>query len=293
MTGTFSTISIAILIYVSVGFVLSVLWRRNDIADVLWGPGILLAAVAGLLKSGHTTISAPLSYLICGFIFLWAARIAWQIGGRFVSKSQEDSRYAVWRKSWQFFYFRSYLQVFLLQGLLMILVAMSAVASTQYEGRQYQTPAVVVGSLVFIFGLIFEAVADMQLNAFVKAKTDKSEILSTGLWRYSRHPNYFGEVTTWWGLWLIAIAPAIADPTTAHMAIALLALISPVTITILIIKVSGIPMLEAKYAGNQTFDAYKQRTSAFFPWFPGEQTGPHVVAAGPSRQSDQPTRTSI
>ena len=114
----------------------------------------------------------------------------------------------------------------------------------------------------------FEAVADSQLNAFVKTKTGKSEILTSGLWRYSRHPNYFGEVTTWWGLWIVAIAPALADPTSANLAIALIGLISPVTIIIFILKVSGIPMLEAKYVDNEDFEAYKQRTSAFFPWFP-------------------------
>jgi steroid 5-alpha reductase family enzyme len=293
LTATFITIGVVIWAYVSAGFAMSIVWKRNDIADVMWGPGILIAALTALSTSGETMQSGPLAYLICGLIFVWAVRLAWQIGSRFLSKSQEDARYAAWRKSWSFFYLRSYFQVFLLQGLLMTLVAMAAVAATMYpDGANYQLAVVFIGCPVFAFGFAFEAFADAQLNAFVKTKTGKSEILTTGLWRYSRHPNYFGEVTAWWGLWIITIAPALADPTTANLAIALLALISPVTITILILKVSGIPMLEAKYAGNKSFDAYKQRTSAFFPWFPGRES-PRVAPAPMTPQPDQsPSKTT-
>ncbi|NJM55850.1 MAG: DUF1295 domain-containing protein [Verrucomicrobiae bacterium] len=245
--------------------------KRNDIADVMWGPGILLAAVTALLTSGQTATSAPLAYLICALIALWAVRIAWQIGRRFVSKKDEDFRYAQWRKTWRNFHIRSYAQVFLLQGFLMVVVAMSAIATTMYAaGATYSVLAVMTGGLIFLVGLAFETIADVQLNAFVKAKASKGDILTTGLWRYSRHPNYFGEVTAWWGLWVIALAPAVAEPTSMNLLIAMLALLSPVAITVLILYVSGIPMLEAKYDGNETFQAYKRRTSAFFPWFPKE-----------------------
>jgi steroid 5-alpha reductase family enzyme len=269
MMPSLTMIGVAVLIYVTAGFALSVYLKRNDIADVMWGPGILLAAMTALFTSGHTLSSAPLAYLICAFIGLWAIRIAWQIGSRFLSKSVEDTRYAQWRTSWRYFYIRSYFQVFLLQGILMILVSMVAIATTLYAAAaSYPTLFVFSGSLVFLFGLTFEAIADEQLNAFIKSKIDKSDILSSGLWYYSRHPNYFGEVTAWWGLWIIAVAPTLSDPTAANVIIALVALIAPVTITTLILKVSGIPMLEAKYVGNTKFEAYKLRTSAFFPWFP-------------------------
>jgi steroid 5-alpha reductase family enzyme len=288
MTTNFIMIGIVILAYVSAGFAASIYWKRNDIADVMWGPGILIAAVTALLASREPAPSAPLAYLICGFILVWASRLAWQIGSRFFSKASEDPRYAAWRKSWRFFRLRSYLQIFLLQGLLMILVSMAAVAAMMYgHGAEYQPAVAFIGGLVFMLGLVFETVADMQLNAFAKGKTGKSEILTTGLWRYSRHPNYFGEVTAWWGLWIIAIAPAIADPTTENLAVALLAAISPVTITILILKVSGIPMLEAKYVGNTNFDAYKRQTSAFFPWFPELA----VPRAAPACVKPQPDRS--
>jgi steroid 5-alpha reductase family enzyme len=292
MTTSFITMAVVILAYVSAGFAMSVVLQRNDVADVMWGPGVLVAALTALLTSGETMRSGPLAYLICGLIFAWAARLAWQIGSRFLSKAQEDSRYASWRKSWSHFYLRSYLQVFLLQGLLMMLVAMVAIAVATYrDGARYQPAVVFTGCLVFAFGFAFEAVADAQLNAFVKAKTKKADILTAGLWRYSRHPNYFGEVTTWWGLWIIAIAPAFADPTSASLVTAALALVSPVTITILILKVSGIPMLEAKYVGNKKFDAYKQQTSAFFPWFPGRGASRVAPAALPPPTEQSPSKS--
>jgi steroid 5-alpha reductase family enzyme len=175
----------------------------------------------------------------------------------------------------------------------MILVAASAIAATFYDdGRQYQTVVVVSGGAVFWFGLMFEAVADMQLTEFVRAKRGRSQILTTGLWRYSRHPNYFSEVTAWWGLWIIAVASAIAYPAINTVSIALLAMISPITITILILKVSGIPMLEAKYAGTKAFEAYKQRTSAFCPWFPGAAVGPGVDPGRADPQAEPPLQHS-
>lgn len=289
MSNSIAIVGGTILAFVSAGFVLSAVWKRNDLADVMWGPGVWLASVTALVASGHSLSSAPLVFLVCGLTAIWAARIAWHIGRRFLAKPEEDHRYAGWRTSWRFFYVRSYFQVFLLQGLLMILVAASAIAATFYDdGRQYQTVVLVIGSGVFWFGLVFEAVADMQLTEFMRAKRGRSQILTTGLWRYSRHPNYFGEVTAWWGLWIIAVAPAIADPTINTVSIALLAMISPITITILILKVSGIPMLEAKYAGNKTFEAYKQRTSAFFPWFPGSAVRPGVDPAHADPQAEPP-----
>jgi len=174
----------------------------------------------------------------------------------------------------------------------MMLVAMAAVATTIYQdGTEFRLTAVVIGFLVFGLALVFEAIADLQLNAFVAKRSDQTEILTSGLWHYSRHPNYFGEVTAWWGLWIIATAPAIANPTNGNLAICFLALISPVTITVLILMVSGIPMIEAKYVGNQNFDAYKRKTSAFFPWFP-RRLNPRNAPALLAYRPDQPSSNS-
>lgn len=94
-----------------------------------------------------------------------------------------------------------------------------------------------------------------------------------GLWRYSRHPNYFGEATLWWGIFLIGFASPSG----------LYGLISPLTIAFLLLKVSGIPMLEVKYQGNPEFEAYKAKTNAFFPWFLRKNPINSLPAEGPKQ----------
>ncbi len=113
----------------------------------------------------------------------------------------------------------------------------------------------IIGALVWILGYFFEVAGDYQLDQFLKDPTNKGTIMDRGLWKYTRHPNYFGEVTMWWGIWLIVLP----------LPFAILALISPLTITYLILKVSGIPMLEKRFENDPAFQAYKKRTSAFFP----------------------------
>jgi steroid 5-alpha reductase family enzyme len=110
-------------------------------------------------------------------------------------------------------------------------------------------------------GLFFEAVGDFQLAQFKKDPVNRGKIIQHGLWRYSRHPNYFGEVTLWWGIYLLGLSAGGAWWT----------IIGPLTITFLILKVSGIPLLEKKYVNNAAFQEYARRTSAFFPLPPRKE----------------------
>jgi len=117
---------------------------------------------------------------------------------------------------------------------------------------------VIVGILVWVFGFTFEIVADNQLTNFLKINKKSGKVLDTGLWRFTRHPNYFGEVTLWWGVFLIASQSPSSWWT----------VLGPVTITTLILFVSGIPMLEKRYRHDKNYQAYKAKTSIFVPWFP-------------------------
>jgi steroid 5-alpha reductase family enzyme len=112
-----------------------------------------------------------------------------------------------------------------------------------------------VGVAVWLLGFYFEAVGDAQLARFIKDPANKGKLMQNGLWAYTRHPNYFGEVTQWWGIWLIAL----------FVPSGWLAIIGPITITFLILKVSGIPMLEKKMAEHPDFAEYKRRVSVFIP----------------------------
>lgn len=118
------------------------------------------------------------------------------------------------------------------------------------------------GLLTWAFGFYFEAVGDWQLRKFISNPQNKGKIMNQGLWQYTRHPNYFGEVTQWWGIWLILCSTSVAGN------YKLLGLLGPVTITLLILFVSGVPLLEKKYADNKDFQKYAKRTNKFFPWSP-------------------------
>ncbi|GIW69438.1 MAG: hypothetical protein KatS3mg101_0185 [Patescibacteria group bacterium] len=138
----------------------------------------------------------------------------------------------------------------------MFLISFSAaVASTSFQKLSFLN---YIGLVVWIVGFFFESVGDLQLSKFLKDPKNAEKIMRDGLWKYTRHPNYFGEVAQWWGIFLAAYGAPMW----------LLAVISPVTITWIILKISGIPLLEKKYENNEEFQEYKKVTNAFFPWFP-------------------------
>lgn len=238
--------------FVTILFILSILIKRNDIADIAWGPGILLVATVSYLSLETKT---PLASLLLTLATLWGLRLAIRIFLRNIKKG-EDYRYKKWRDEWgKWFYLRSYFQVYLLQGTLMILVGYVFIHASTYDTSTSLGLLTYLGIATWCIGYFFEVVGDYQLDKFIKSKPEHGQIMSSGLWHYSRHPNYFGEVTMWWGVWLIICSTPLS----------FIALVSPVTITFLILKVSGIPMLESKFADNPAFQAYKKRTSAFFP----------------------------
>ena len=260
MSATLITIGGVILTFVTLLFVLSILLKRNDIADVAWGVGIALVAFTAYVIA---PLHSSLVLLMLILIVVWAMRLSTRIFGRFLRKS-EDYRYKRWRDSWgAWFYPRSYLQVFLLQGFLMIVVGYSIVHASVFVTDSSIGTLGVIGSLLWLVGFVFEAVADRQLDQFLENPDNQGHVIDTGLWRYSRHPNYFGEVVMWWGLWVMM----------AGTPLGLVALISPITITLLILFVSGVPLLEKKFAGNPEFEAYKLRTSVFIPLPPKSQKG--------------------
>lgn len=235
----------------TVWFVVALATKRNDVADIAWGLGFVVASGASLLKTRNFTFIAV---LVTGLVFIWGLRLAWHIGQRNIKKS-EDYRYKVWRDSWgKWFVLRSYLQIFILQGVLMLLIVSPVILINMYSDNGI-SPIALVGILLWIFGFMFESVGDKQLKEFIRNPENKGHIMESGLWKYSRHPNYFGEITQWWAIGLVALTVSYAW----------LGLIGPLVITFLIIKVSGVPLLENKYKDNPDYQAYKLRTSMLIP----------------------------
>lgn len=248
---------IAISLFMTGMFVVAILEKRNDVADVVWGLGFVLATVVALLLQSELATRA---LLVSVLVFIWGGRLALRIFLR-NRKKKEDKRYKQWRQEWgKYFYLITFLQVFMLQGLL-ILVIVSPVVWTIYQPSSSLNLLDMLGLVVWLTGFTFEAVGDYQLDQFKKDPAGKGKIMQTGLWHYSRHPNYFGEVSLWWGVYIIALS-------VPH---GWLTIFGPLTITFLILKVSGIPLLEKHYEGNQAFEEYKKRTSAFFPMPPKKE----------------------
>lgn len=247
--------ALTILIHQTVWYLLSVLKNDSSLADVAWGTCFI--AVAGVLLFKDSDPSAS-SVLVTFLVTIWGTRLSLYILKRRIG-NPEDGRYAKWRKEWgKSFLVRSYLQNFLFQGLLALLIAAPIIVAAQsnvVSGAQHwwQIP----GLLIWLGGFLFEMISDWQLSEFIKTKS-KGQIMQTGLWRYSRHPNYFGEVTQWWGLWLVVLGLTYGQ----------WAIISPLTITLLILFVSGVPLLERKYKDDKAYQAYAKRTSSFIPLLP-------------------------
>ena len=251
MISPYVAAALALLLFANAWFVVAVVLKRNDVADVAWGLGFVLVTWIGFAFAEQSARSLLVNVLVTA----WGLRLAWHIARRNLRKP-EDARYAEWRRTWKYFHLRSYLQVFVLQGILLYLIALPVL----FVHASPSSPlgfADVAAAIVLIVGFLFESVADRQLKTFLADPANKGHLMDRGLWAYSRHPNYFGEVTQWWGVFLLAAA----------LPYGLVTIVGPLTITALILFVSGVPLLEKKYAGRPDFEAYKRRTSVFVPWF--------------------------
>jgi len=240
-----------IVIYMTLWFLVARTMSRFDIADIAWGPGFMISALAAAAVSENLN---PRAYLVMAVVIIWGVRLSLHVYLRNRVKG-EDERYRAWRQEWgRNANIRAYFQVFLLQGLLLLVIALPVTSVIMADSSPW-TMLDAAGLLIWTMGFLFEVIGDWQLLRFKQDAAHKGRIIMRGLWRYSRHPNYFGEVTLWWGIYLIALAAGAAWPV----------IIGPLAITFLILRVSGIPMLEKKYEGNPEFEKYRQQTSAFFP----------------------------
>ncbi len=244
---------IILFIYATGWFIAAIIKKRNDIADIAWGIGYII--ICGYLF--YTYSAPPVIILLYTLVTVWGLRLSLYIYTRNKNKT-EDFRYKQWREEWgKSFYWRSYLQVFLLQGLILLII-LSPVIHAAVEVSGSWNIFTWIGLICWLIGFYFQALADRQLAVFKKQSKNEGAIMQTGLWKYSRHPNYFGEILMWWGIFIITIP---FDNSFYFI-------LSPLTITLLLVFVSGIPMLEKKYKYNPDFESYKKRTSALIPMPP-------------------------
>ena len=236
--------------YATLWFCISIIIRRNDYADIAWGLGyVVLCAYHASVRPLHPVLIV--CYLL---ILIWGIRLSVFLYQR-NSRKTEDFRYLQWRKEWgKTFYWRSYLQVYLLKAFFLLVIISPVLFAVSVSTSSWSW-YMLIGGIVWSIGFYWQSVGDYQLRQFIRQRKSKDEVLQTGLWRYSRHPNYFGEVIMWWGIYLV-IWPLSGS---------WLFIIGPLTITVLIRYVSGVPMLERRYAKNQAFQEYKKRVPVLVP----------------------------
>lgn len=247
--NVFTLCALALCVYMTLWFMIACIIKRNDVADIAWGLGFVLLAWLAFPFADASQRSIIVNVLVT----VWGMRLAWHIGRRNMRKS-EDARYAAWRTEWTYFYTRSFFQIYVLQGVLLYMIAVPIICIHQSIPIAWGVMDA-IALIVWGIGFLFESIGDAQLKTFLADPQNKGHIMDRGLWAYTRHPNYFGEVTQWWGIFLFAVS----------LPWGFLTIVSPITITVLILFVSGVPMLEKKYAGRADFERYKKETSMFVP----------------------------
>lgn len=226
------------------------LWRRDSSSvDIFWGAGFALQALVAFGLGGGHALAAALTVI-------WGARLCAYLWWRNSGKG-EDFRYVRMREHHgDRYWWVSLFTVFLFQGALLVVIAMPVVAA-QMASTTLGTLGF-VGAGMWLLGFSFESVGDWQLARFKADPANAGAVMDTGLWRYTRHPNYFGDACVWWGLYLIA-----AD------AGAWWTLFSPLLMTFFLLRVSGVALLEKTIGERRpAYAAYVRRTSAFIPWPP-------------------------
>ena len=244
-----------IFVYMCSLFVIAQRLKNNGIVDIGWPFGYVIIAVSSLLITQQFTVTTILTTLL---ISLWGVRLGVYLWIRAYRKP-EDFRYANFRKQWgKNVVIISFFRVFMLQGTIMLVIAYPLVVSAVNGVSNEITLFSILGLLVWIIGYFFQVVGDTQLATFKKQRQSKEDVLQTGLWAYTRHPNYFGEATMWWGLALIVLP----------LQQGYIALITAFIMNVFLVKISGVPFLDRRYANNMTYQQYKKQTNRFIPWFP-------------------------
>lgn len=244
--------ALVLFIFMSLAFLVARSRRRIDTVDVCWGLGFVLVAWSVMVQA-----PTGRSLLVAILVTIWGLRLALHIHHRHKGKG-DDPRYAEITKKWKVdnIWPKAYVSIYLLQGVLVLAVSLPIVMISNFELDGWYW-LVVTGALIWLVGFVIEVVADRQLQRFLRLK-NRPKVLQTGLWHYSRHPNYFGELMQWWGIGTMALSVSYGW----------VGLLGPLLLTYLMIFVSGIPPIEKRRLKDREYQDYKNRTSPIVLWPP-------------------------
>jgi len=242
-------------------FIIAQIVKDNSIVDMVWGLGFVIGAWATLLVTEDPTI---LSYIVVGFISIWGLRLS----GRLIKRNwgkPEDFRYAQWRKEWgDQVVIIAFFRVFTVQGIINFIVGSASYVIIRYNDFVFSGTSFVIvllGLIIALVGLFFEVVGDEQLRRHI-ARGEK-KLMDKGLWSITRHPNYFGEIAIWTGLYIIGVSLFVTS--SIGVLYYLLLIISPVLMATVLIKIST-PLLEKHMSKYDGWDDYIKKVPMIFPW---------------------------
>jgi steroid 5-alpha reductase family enzyme len=274
MLLTIGTAALSLIIYLIIAFIVGTIKKNNGVMDIFYGPGYFVvsftAFITNLILTGTTSLQ---KIVVTILVLIWAIRLASYVYIRNHGKP-EDYRYVAMRERWKTnIVLKSLLRIYLFQGLVIFIVDIpswfviiseppTALEGGLATGGQYfYIITLLLGTFIWVVGFLFETIGDWSLYHFLQNPENKGRVMDKGVWKYTQHPNYFGEVTQWWGLYVIAIGVPFGFIT----------FFGPAYITFMIIKVSGVRLLDKRFEGNNEYAAYKRRTPKFFPWLPKKE----------------------
>ncbi len=251
LTGL-GTVSVVMIVC----WVASLIQRDASLVDRVWGVAFVVAAWSYAVVADVWTTRTWLALVL---VTVWGVRLSVYITWRNWGHG-EDKRYVAMReRNPSSFVIRSLVTIFLLQGLLAWVISLPLLAATSLASPAELIWLDVVGIVLWLAGFVFEAGGDWQLSRFLADPANRGKVMDRGLWRYTRHPNYFGDTVVWWSYFVLALA--VGAWWTA---------LGPVLMTFLIVKVSGVALTDKGMGSSsrEGYDEYVRRTNAFFPWFP-------------------------
>ena len=254
-----------LLVYLILAFIVGTIKKNNGIMDIFYGPGYSIVALTSIIYYFVINNSVNVRQIIVTvLVIIWSIRLASYVFIRNRGKP-EDYRYKAMRKRWKTnIVLKSLIRVYIFQGIVIFIVAFPvwfvniSPNPVLMNLLDFIGITLWIGIIIWLIGFLFETFGDYQLYKFKQDPNNKGTVLDQGLWKYTQHPNYFGEVTQWWGIYIIALAVPFG----------FISIFGPIFITYMIIKVSGIKLLDKHYEGDDIYADYKRRTSLFFPWFP-------------------------
>ncbi len=251
----------AVILMMLCGWIYSLIKNNVTIADSLWGLGFILIAWITFFQSDGFIYR---KIIVVTLVTLWGLRLFLHITKRNKGKG-EDPRYTEWRKEYgDNFRFVSLFKVFLVQALFLWIISLSLQLGALSDAPDNLTFFDIAGLIIWITGFMIESFADYQLSSFLRKPENKGRVMNQKLWRYSRHPNYFGESSMWWGIFVISLSVPYGFA----------AVISPVVITYTLLRITGVTLMEEKIFGNNPeYKKYVETTSSFIPWFPKTDKG--------------------